>query len=128
LRQDPSQANWGVGEVSIVRVEDPPEEAQQATSRPLHTLVVAWEDGQQIEAVFERLQIENLGHRGGRAVAVVVRYDQFEGLTPRQALNLLKVFDDPDEAEAEAARLNGLRPGDVDEYFVSYVRDRRGVR
>ena len=90
--------------------------------------MVAWEDGQRIDVVFERLQVENLGHRGGREIAVVVRHDQYEGLTPREAVNLLKLFDDPEEAEAEAARLNGLRPGDVDEYFVTYLRDRRGAR
>ena len=61
LREDPSQANWGVSEVAVVRVEDPPGEAQRVTSRPLHKLVVAWENGQQIAAVFERLQIEDLG-------------------------------------------------------------------
>lgn len=126
LREDPSHADWGLSEVAIVSVDDPPEEAQRVTSRPLHKLVVAWENGQQIEAVFERLQIEDLGHRGGRAVAVVVRYDRFEALAPHEAVNLLKVFDDPDEAEAEAARLNEVGRGGA-QYFVCHVRDRRGA-
>ena len=77
--------------------------------------------------MFERLPIENLGHRGGRAVAVVVRYDQFEALAPHEAVSLLKVFDDPDEAKAEAARLNEVSRGGA-KYFVTYMRDRRGAR
>jgi hypothetical protein len=58
--ESPEGADWGLTEVAIVRVEEPPRlPGSVRTRRPRHKLVVAWERDQRIEAVFSQLQIED---------------------------------------------------------------------
>ena len=59
-------------------------------------------------------------------VAVVVRYNCYEGATPEQCVNLIAWFEDPAAADEEAARLNIVRPNDQVLYFVKILRQRRG--
>ncbi len=57
-------------------------------------------------------------------VAVVVRYTHYDGATPDQCVALMSWHDNPSEADAEAARLNLVRPNERVEYFVKILRDR----
>lgn len=54
LVEDPSRANWGLTEIAIARVE----EATMIDGRPAHRLLLSWETDRRIEAVFERLTVE----------------------------------------------------------------------
>ncbi len=59
-----------------------------------------------------------------REVAVVVRYTDHEGASPEQCVALMSWHEDPTAADAEAARLNSVRPNERVEYFVKILRDR----
>lgn len=57
-------------------------------------------------------------------VAVVVRYTHYDGAAPDHCVALMSWYDNPSEADAEAARLNLVRPNERVEYFVKILRDR----
>ena len=59
-----------------------------------------------------------------REVAVVLRYAYYDGATPEQCLALMSWHEDLTAADAEAARLNSVRPSGRAEYFVKILRDR----
>jgi hypothetical protein len=54
-------------------------------------------------------------------LAIVVRHTDVD-FSPFDRIELMSAFDDLDEAEAEATRLNGVRRDDDIEYFVKIVR------
>lgn len=58
-------------------------------------------------------------------VAVVVRYTAYDETQPADRVALMSIFDDPADADAEAARLNAVRRDETVEYFVKIVRVRR---
>jgi len=55
-------------------------------------------------------------------IAVVVRYTQYDGVGPAERVSLMRAFQEPLEADAEADRLNGARPDDRVEYFVKILQ------
>lgn len=55
-------------------------------------------------------------------IAVVVRYTQYERVGPSECVSLMRAFQDPLDADAEAARLNGARRDDKVEYFVKMLK------
>lgn len=59
-----------------------------------------------------------------REVAVVLRYRGDDGATPEQCVALMSWHANPGDADAEAARLNLVRPNERVEYFVKILRDR----
>ena len=58
-----------------------------------------------------------------REVAVVVRCTNYDGATPEQCVALMSWHGNPADADAEAARLNLVRPNERVEYFVKILRD-----
>jgi len=56
---------------------------------------------------------------------VIVRYTAYESGGPAERVDLMSVFADLAQADAEAARLNSVRRSDRVEYFVKVlvVRD-----
>lgn len=57
---------------------------------------------------------------------MVVRYSDYEDTTPDQRVALMRAFEDAEEAEHEAARLNAVaaRQGQSTKYFVSILAQR----
>ena len=64
-----------------------------------------------------------LGDR--KLVPVVVRYTQYDDVTPFECIELMSWHEDTAEADTEAARLNSVRRSDKVEYFVKFLRDRK---
>ena len=56
-------------------------------------------------------------------LAVVVRYTKYESDDPANRVALMAVYQSPDEADSEAARLNGVaRDRERVTYFVKIVK------
>lgn len=54
-------------------------------------------------------------------IAIVVRFTRYEGVGPSDCVSLMSAFVNLADAEAEAARLNGVRRSDKVEYFVQML-------
>lgn len=59
-----------------------------------------------------------------REVAAVVRSRRYDGATPEQCVALMSWHANSADADAEATRLNLVRPNERVEYFVKILRDR----
>lgn len=56
-----------------------------------------------------------------REVAIVIRFTAYEGVEVPDCVQLMSMYDDVADADAEASRLNSVRASDNAQYFVKLL-------